>query len=41
MRALAPLVRRSPKEGAPPVARGIDVALVGDGRIKKLHTMLL
>ncbi|MEV6640466.1 nuclear transport factor 2 family protein [Amycolatopsis sp. NPDC051371] len=28
-------------EGAPPVARGIDVALVEDGRIKKLYTMLL
>jgi SnoaL-like domain len=28
-------------EGAPPVARGIDVALVEDGHIKKLYTMLL
>ncbi len=28
-------------EGAPPVVRGIDVALVADGVIKKLYTMLL
>ncbi|MEV5717900.1 MarR family winged helix-turn-helix transcriptional regulator [Amycolatopsis mediterranei] len=28
-------------EGAPPVVRGIDVALVEDGVIKKLYTMLL
>jgi hypothetical protein len=28
-------------EGAPPVVRGIDIALVEDGVIKKLYTMLL
>ncbi|MET8845844.1 nuclear transport factor 2 family protein [Amycolatopsis sp. NPDC004625] len=28
-------------EGAPPVVRGIDVALVEDGLIKKLYTMVL
>ncbi|MEV4146413.1 nuclear transport factor 2 family protein [Amycolatopsis sp. NPDC049691] len=28
-------------EGAPPVVRGIDVALVKDGLITKLYTMLL
>ncbi len=28
-------------EGRPPVVRGIDVALVEDGRIKKLYTVLL
>ncbi|GAB3163693.1 hypothetical protein GCM10027258_84440 [Amycolatopsis stemonae] len=27
--------------GGPPVVRGIDVALVEDGRIKKLYTMVL
>ncbi|WP_410589562.1 nuclear transport factor 2 family protein [Amycolatopsis sp. lyj-23] len=27
-------------EGAPPVARGIDIALVEDGVIKKLYTLL-
>ncbi|WP_410671809.1 nuclear transport factor 2 family protein [Amycolatopsis sp. cmx-4-68] len=27
--------------GAPPVVRGIDIALVEDGRIRKLYTMLL
>jgi hypothetical protein len=27
--------------GAPPVVRGIDVALVADGVIKKLYTMVL
>ena len=31
----------SARKAAPPVARGIDVALVEDGRIKKLYTMLL
>ncbi|GHG00739.1 MULTISPECIES: nuclear transport factor 2 family protein [Amycolatopsis] len=28
-------------DGGPPVVRGIDVALVEDGLIKKLYTMLL
>lgn len=28
-------------EGEPPVVRGIDVALVADGVIKKLYTMVL
>ncbi|EOD66402.1 nuclear transport factor 2 family protein [Amycolatopsis vancoresmycina] len=28
-------------EGAPPVVRGIDVALIKDGVIEKLYTMLL
>jgi hypothetical protein len=28
-------------EGAPPVVRGVDIALVADGRIARLYTLLL